>query len=232
MKTLGLVGGISWTSTLDYYRRLNEGVNRALGGLDFARCLIYSINFGELQRNGWPNARGLLRDACRRLVTAGAEGIALGATTAHLFADELAAELEVPLVDLRDETAKALRARGVTKVALLGTKFTMEMSFFRDTLSRHGVEVVVPDAQAVRDCIQQTVRDELGAGVVRAETKTAYLSIVDELLERGARGLILGCTELPLLLAPADFAIPVFDTVEIHADAMIRFALGDRAPAA
>ena len=227
MKTLGLVGGISWTSTLDYYRRLNEGVNRRLGGLEFARCLVYSINFGELQRGGWPNAHELLRDACRHLVAGGAEGIALGATTAHLFADALEAELEVPLVDLCVETAKAVRARGVSKVALLGTKFTMEMEFFRDTLARHGVGALVPDTQAVRDYIQQTVRDELGAGIVRAETKAAYLGIVEGLVQRGARGVILGCTELPMMLGAADFAMPVFDTVEIHADAMVRFALGE-----
>ncbi len=225
MKRLGLVGGISWTSTLDYYRRLNEGINRRLGGLEFASCLVDSINFGELQRQTWPNSFELLRDACRRLVAGGAEGIALGATTAHLFADALAAELEVPLVDLRVETAKAVRARGVAKVALLGTKFTMEMSFFRDALARHGVEAVVPDAQSVRDYIQETVRDELGAGIVRAETKAAYLEIVDGLVERGARGVILGCTELPMLLGASDFAMPVFDTVEIHVEAMVRFAL-------
>ena len=227
MKTLGLVGGISWTSTLDYYRRLNEGVNRRLGGLESARCIVYSINFGELQRLTWPNAHGLLRDACRRLVAGGAEGIALGATTAHLFADTLEAELEVPFVNLCVETAKAVRARGLSKVALLGTKFTMEMDFFRDTLARHGVEAVVPDTQAVRDYIQQTVRDELGAGIVRAETKAAYLGIVEELVQRGARGVILGCTELPMMLGAADFAVPVFDTVEIHAEAMVRFALGE-----
>jgi aspartate racemase len=227
MKRVGLVGGISWTSTLDYYRRLNEGINRRPGGLEFARCLVDSINFGELQRRTWPDSFGLLRDACRRLVAGGAEGIALGATTAHLFADALAAELEVPLIDLRIETARAVRARGVSKVALLGPRFTMEMGFFRESLARHGVEAVVPDTQSVRDYIQQTVRDELGAGVVRAETKAAYLAIVDTLVERGARGVILGCTELPMLLSAADFAMPVFDTVEIHAEAMVRFALGD-----
>jgi aspartate racemase len=227
MKTLGLVGGISWTSTLDYYRRLNEGVNRRLGGLDYARCLVYSINFGELQRRTWPNSFELLRDACHRLVAGGAEGIALGATTAHLFADDLAAELPVPLVDLRAETAKAVRARGVAKVALMGTKFTMEMDFFRDALARHGVEAIVPETQAVRDYMQQTLRDELGAGIVRAETKAAYLGIVEALVERGARGVILGCTELPMLLAPSDFALPVFDTVELHVAAMVGFAAGD-----
>lgn len=142
MRTIGLVGGISWTSTLDYDRRLNEGVNARLGGLDYARCLVYSINFGELQRWTWPNSFELLRDACHRLVAGGAEGIALGATTAHLFADALAAELPVPLVDR-------------------------------------------------------------------------------------VRGVILGCTELPMLLAPSDFALPVFDTVAIHVAAMARFAAGE-----
>ena len=225
MKTVGLVGGISWTSTLDYYKRINEGINQRLGGLEFARCLIYSVNFGDIYRLTWPHAGDLLLDACRRLIAGGAEGIALCANTAHLFADEIAAKIDAPLIHIGSETAKVINGSGLEKVALLGTQFTMEMDFYRNKLRSHGIEPMVPSSKSVRDYLQKTIRDELGAGIVKAETKSRYVEIVNELIDGGAQGLVLACTEIPMLLGQADFEFPVFDTVEIHAKAIIDFAL-------
>ena len=227
MKTVGLVGGISWTSTLDYYKRINEGINQRLGGLEFARCMIYSVNFGDIYRHTWPHAGGLLLDACRCLVAGGAEGIALCANTAHMFADEIAAKIDVPLIHIGAETANTVRRSGLERVALLGTQFTMEMDFYRDKLRSQGVEPMIPGSKSVRDYLQQTIRDELGAGIVKAETKNRYIEIVNELREGGAQGLVMGCTEIPLLIGQADFEFPVFDTVGIHTDAIVKFALDE-----
>ena len=223
MKKIGLVGGISWVSTLDYYKLINEGVNNRLGGLHFAECLLYSLNFADVQAVGWENAHELLRDACASLKRGNAEAIALCANTAHLFADQLEAELHLPFIHIVTETAKVLRREGHTTIGLLGTKVTMEMPFYRDRLAAFGITVLTPQTQATRDYVQFTVKEELGRGLLNPETKARYVAIAQELISSGATAIVLGCTEIPLLISQADFSVPVFDTVKIHADAIVDY---------
>ncbi len=229
MKKLGLVGGISWVSTIDYYRIINEGVNARLGGLNFAECAIVSVNFADFVRNNtagdWDATAVLLATAAEELKRAGAEGIVLCANTAHAVADRVEQQVGLPVIHVVDATAAAIRARGLTRVGLLGTQFTMELPFYRERLQSHGIEMRVPDTQSERDFIQATIRDELGRGVILAETKRRYLQAIDDLTARGAQGIILGCTELPLILGQSDVTVPVFDTTRIHAEAAVEFAL-------
>ncbi|WP_223558587.1 aspartate/glutamate racemase family protein [Chryseobacterium lathyri] len=223
MKKIGLVGGISWVSTLDYYKFINEGVNARLGGLNAAECMIYSLNFGDIQAKGWTNSFELLRKACEHLKNTGADSIVLCANTAHLFADELQDTVQLPILHIGTETAKAIRKAGFTKVGLLGTKFTMEMDFYKNKLQEYGLEVLIPENQETRDYIQHTVKEELGVGFINPETKTNYISIVEDLISCGAECIILGCTEIPLLISQDDFAIPVFDTTKIHCEAIVEY---------
>jgi aspartate racemase len=223
MKKIGLVGGISWVSTLDYYKFINEGVNARLGGLNAAECMIYSLNFGDIQAKGWTNSFELLRKACEHLKNTGADSIVLCANTAHLFADELQDTVQLPILHIGTETAKAIRKAGFTKVGLLGTKFTMEMDFYKNKLQEYGLEVLIPENQETRDYIQHTVKEELGVGFINPETKTNYISIVEDLINRGAECIILGCTEIPLLISQDDFTIPVFDTTKIHCEAIVEY---------
>jgi aspartate racemase len=229
-KKIGLVGGISWVSTLDYYRLINEGVNQKLGGLNFAECLVYSLNFADVQAVTWEHAYDLLRDACLSLRRGGAEAIALCANTAHLFADQLEVEIQLPFLHIVGETAAVLGREGHTTIGLLGTKFTMEMPFYRDRLAASGITVRTPAALETRDYVQHTVKEELGRGLLRPETKARYVAIAQELVEAGATALVLGCTEIPLLIGPADFAVPVFDTVQIHAAAIVDYIVSAERP--
>ena len=227
MKKIGLVGGISWTSTLDYYRYINEGINKKLGGLNFSECIIYSLNFGDIQAKGWENSFELLLNACKSLKRSGVDGIALCANTAHLFADQIQERIQLPLLHIGVETANAINTCGFERVGLLGTKFTMEMNFYRNKLEAAGLEVLIPKLQETRDYIQQTVKEELGVGFINPETKKKFISIVIELVERGAECIILGCTEIPLLISQNDFTIPIFDTTKIHSQAIVEFALSE-----
>ncbi len=225
MKKIGIVGGISWVSTMDYYKFINEGINLKLGGLNFAECIIYSLNFGDIQAMGWPNSYELLLNACESLKKSGADTIVLCANTAHLFADQLQEEIQLPIINMVVETAKAVKKHGFKKAGLLGTKFTMEMDFYRNKLEAYGLEVLIPEKQATRDYIQNTLKDELGIGFINPETKCKYISIVKDLEARGAECIILGCTEIPLLISQKDFAIPIFDTTKIHAQAIVEYAI-------
>ncbi|MDP9960783.1 aspartate/glutamate racemase family protein [Chryseobacterium lathyri] len=223
MKKIGLVGGISWVSTLDYYKFINEGVNARLGGLNAAECMIYSLNFGDIQAKGWVNSFELLLKACEHLKNTGADSIVLCANTAHLFADELQDTIQLPILHIGTETAKAICKARFKKVGLLGTKFTMEMDFYKNKLREYGLEVLVPEQQETRDYIQHTVKEELGVGFINPETKTNYISIVEDLISHGAECIILGCTEIPLLISQDDFKIPVFDTTKIHCEAIVEY---------
>jgi aspartate racemase len=226
MKKIGLVGGVSWTSTLDYYRFINEGVNAKLGGLNFAECLIYSLNFGDIHVKSWDNAFDLLLNAAVNLKKAGADGIALCANTAHLYADRIQQTIGLPVINIVTETAKTIDKGGFKKVGLLGTKFTMERDFYRNKLESFGLEVITPEKQETRDYIQYTLREELGVGVINPATKKRYMEIVNELVTRGAECIILGCTEIPLLLSQDNFDVPVFDSTKIHSQAIVEFITG------
>jgi aspartate racemase len=225
MKRIGLVGGVSWVSTMDYYKFINEGVNEKLGGLNFADCMICSLNFGDVQARGWEDSFELLLDACGRLKASGVEAIALCANTAHLFADRLQDTMKLPIIHIGSETAKVVSRQGLKRVGLLGTKFTMEMDFYRNKLEEHGLEVLIPEMQETRDYIQFTVKEELGRGLARKETFQEYIAIVEALAERGAEGVILGCTEIPMLINQDHFSMPVFDTTRIHSQAIVEYLL-------
>jgi len=223
MKKIGLVGGTSWVSTMDYYRFINEGVNSKLGGLNFAECIIYSLNFGDIQSVGWVNSFELLRNACASLKRSGVDSIVLCANTAHLFADKLQETIKIPIIHIVVETAKAVTKQGLKKVGLLGTKFTMEMGFYRNKLEEFGLEVMIPEKQETRDYLQFTIKEELGIGYINKETRENYITIANELIERGAECILLGCTEIPMLLSQDDFKIPVFDTTKIHSQAIVDY---------
>ncbi|KAB2880893.1 aspartate/glutamate racemase family protein [bacterium] len=225
MKKIGLVGGVSWISTMDYYKFINEGVNEKLGGLNFAECIIYSLNFGDVQEKGWENSFELLLHACLSLKRSGVDAIVLCANTAHLFAADLEDKIKLPIIHIGTETAKAVKQQELAKVGLLGTKFTMEMEFYRKKLEENGLEVLIPEKQETRDYVQYTVKEELGRGVISPETKQNYISIVKDLVERGAEGIILGCTEIPMLIDQKDFSIPIFDTTKIHSRAIVEYSL-------
>ena len=228
MKTIGLIGGTSWLSTIDYYRIINQEVNRQLGGLHSAKLLLYSIDFDEFKTladaGDWLTLTEWFAGIAQQLQNAGAEAIVLCAVTLHLMVPELEQLIQIPIIHVADATVSELRSHGIRKTALLGTKFTMEAAFFKDKLSQQGIEVMIPDADE-RQCIHQTIFDELDRGILLTETKVRYLDIIQNLIAKGAEAVILGCTEIPLLIKPEDCTVPVFDTTLIHARAAARFAL-------
>jgi len=225
MKKIGLVGGISWVSTMDYYKFINEGVNSKLGGLNFAECIIYSLNFGDIQAKTWNYSFELLLNACESLKRSGVDSIVLCANTAHLFVEKLQEAIKLPIIHIGTETAKAVNKQGFKKVGLLGTKFTMEMDFYRNKLEEYGLEVLIPEKQETRDYIQYTIKEELGIGFINPKTRTTYISVVKELVDRGAECIILGCTEIPMLISQDDFTIPIFDTTKIHSQAIVEYVV-------
>jgi aspartate racemase len=229
VKTLGLIGGISWLSTVEYYRLLNEGVNARLGGLNAAKCIIHSLNFADVaeinKTQDWDAALELFGTAGENLKRSGAEGLVVCANTMHVIADRLEQRVGIPLIHIADATAKAIRDAGLERVALLGTRYTMELPFFRDRLAWHGVVAVAPNDRE-REFIHETIFRELARNVIRAETRARYLEIIERMAaQEGARGAILGCTEIPLLIRQSDTNVPVFDTTALHASAAVDFAL-------
>jgi aspartate racemase len=225
MKRIGLVGGISWVSTIDYYRLINQGINERLGRLEFAECIVYSLNFGEIQRLQWENAEELLFNACMSLKSSGADCIVLCAVTAHQFIEPLEKRVGLPFINIIAEVANAIQSRGLMKVGLLGTKFTMELDFFKNGLLERDIVPIVPPRSDTRDFIQFTLKEELGRGIVREETKRAYITIIEQLVNSGAEGIILGCTELSMIISERDVPVPLFDALKIHSEAAVRFAL-------
>jgi len=228
MKTLGLMGGMSWVSTIEYYKLINEGVNKRLGGNQAAQLAMYSVNFGDIAeivaKSDWDRFLDMAAKACKGLEAAGAQAIVLCANTAHIVADRLKPKLKVPLIHIVDATAEEIRRSGLDHVSLLGTRFTMESEFFRDRLKKFGINTVTP-AKADRDWIHSTIFDELGKNILLPATKQRYLDIIGGLTNGGAQGAILGCTEIPLIIEPGDLLIPSFNTTEIHATAAVDFTL-------
>jgi aspartate racemase len=228
MKTIGLIGGTSWISTIEYYRLLNERINERLGGLNFARCVVYSLNYADIaeinKRQDWDAMFQLVAAAADGLCGAGADALLLGANTMHLVAERVQERVKVPVIHIADATARAIRARGLDRVALLGTRYTMEKDFFKNRLTANGVTTVLP-SDADRAFIHATIFDELGKGIFLAESRARYLEIIDRLVADGAQGAILGCTEIPLLIKQSDTPVPVFDTTALHVDAAVDFAL-------
>jgi aspartate racemase len=228
MKKLGLIGGISWVSTADYYRFINEGINERLGGLNFCECLIHSFNYADIKRNNdandWDATFTMVYAASQNLMDGGAEAIVLCANTMHLIADRLEEKIKLPVIHIAKATATEIKKARLKKVGLLGTKFTMELDFFTSKLNDQHIASIIPEA-ADRDFIQDTIYHELGKGIVKEETKQRYIRIANQLIEQGAEGIILGCTEIPLVIKPGDVAVPVFDTAKIHCAAAVDFSL-------
>lgn len=232
MKRLGLIGGMSWESTLVYYRRLNQLTRERLGGLHSTELILYSVDFAEIEAmqiaNDWDAAGDRLARAAQGLVRAGADALLLCTNTMHKVADQLSNAVDVPLIHIVDATAEALQQAGVRRPLLLATRYTMEDTFFRGPLLRHhGIEAVVPDP-AQRETVHRIIFDELCKGQITDPAKRSYLDIIaDAGRRKTVDGVILGCTEIGLLIGPADVALPVLDTTEIHVHAGLAFALGD-----
>jgi len=229
MKTIGLMGGMSWESTAEYYRIINEEVKARLGGFHSAKCVLDSVDFAEieaLQRGQhWPKMAQILARSARSVEAAGADFIVLCTNTMHKVAADIESAVRIPLLHIADATAKAVSARGLKKIGLLGTRFTMEEDFYRGRLSReHGIDVQVPDGPD-REAVHRVIFQELVVGRVEPSSRQKLVSIIDGLARSGAEGVILGCTELGLLLKEKDSPLPVFDTTLIHARAAVELAL-------
>ncbi len=229
MRTIGMLGGMSWESTALYYRLTNELVRDRMGGLHSARIVLASVDFAEVEAlqvaGDWDRAGELLGAEAARLEAAGADFLVLCTNTMHKVAPAIEAAVGIPLLHLGDATGTAVRAAGLDTIGLLGTGFTMSQDFYRDRLASHGLRVLVPGEHDQR-MVHRVIYDELCLGVVRAESRAAYVEVVGALVARGAQGVVLGCTELELLLAQDDLTVPVFPTTRIHVEAAVERALG------
>jgi aspartate racemase len=228
-KVIGLIGGMSWESSAEYYRIINERVRDRLGGLHSARCLMWSFDFAEveaLQHAGrWDAAAALMAEAAGRLERGGADFLVICTNTMHRMADEVQAAVGIPLLHIADPTAERIRAAGMRRVGLLGTAFTMEQEFYRSRLrDRHGLEVLVPGTED-RALVHRVIYEELVQGRVEPASRQAYSEVIARLVERGAEAVILGCTEIMLLVRPEDSPVPLYDTTAIHAEAAVDLAL-------
>jgi aspartate racemase len=230
MKTIGLIGGLSWESTTVYYHYINRYIQQQLGGIHSAKCLIYSFNFEEiakLQREGeWELATNKMIEAAKVLENGGADLIAICTNTMHLMAGEVQDAVNVPLIHIVDCVVEEIKKKNLSKVGLLGTRFTMEEPFYKELLNKDNIEVIIPDEED-RQIVHDVIFGELCKGINEPASKEAYLNIINKLVERGAEGVILGCTEIPLLIQQNDTSIPLFDTTAIHANKVAQIALNE-----
>jgi len=230
MKTIGLVGGLSWYSSIDYYRYINQAVNKKLGGDEAAKMIIYSVNYGEIvkltQQNNWAAIVEIIKTAAIKVQNSGAEIILLGANTMHHIFNNIEPAVSVPLLHIADATAKAIQNKKIKTIGLLGTKYTMQFDFFKDRLAKFGIKTLIPNEKEI-EIINSSIYTELTKGINLPQTKENYLEIINKLKQRGAEGIILGCTEIPMLIKQEDCDIPLFDTTFIHANAAVEFALAN-----
>jgi aspartate racemase len=230
MKTIGLIGGTGYLSTIEYYKIINETINKKLGGLNFARCILYSFNYGDIdtlnKKDNMKEIYNLLLDAATKTIGSGAECIVLCANALHYCADELQKNIGVPLINIAAEAAAHVKRKQLSTVGLLGTKQTMEHNFYKSKLSEKGIEVLVPDTTE-REFINNIIINELLTGKFRNKSKEGFVDIIKRLERFGAEGIIVGCTEIPLLISQEDTNIPLFNTLIIHAQAAVNFALND-----
>ena len=228
MKTIGLIGGMSWESTAIYYRLINQAIARRLGGLHSAQLILFSVDFHDieiLQQSGaWDEAGSRLRDAAQALERGGAQFLVLCTNTMHKVADAVTAGVTIPLLHIGDATADAIKRSGVRRVGLLGTRFTMDQDFYRSRLETHGLSVVLP-SQEDRKLVNRVIYDELCLGEVRDESRNEYRRVIAAMVDSGVEGIILGCTEIGMLISADDSPVPTFDTTQIHAEAAADYAL-------
>jgi len=228
MKTIGLIGGITWLSTIDYYRLINQMINEKIGGVSSAKILMCSVEFAEIKRlteaNDWNSLAAIISNAAQKLEVAGADCILICANTMHKIADKIQASIKIPLIHIAEETAKAVVQRQLQKVALLGTKYTMQLDFYKNKLSEKNIETIIPNTTDI-EYINDAIYNEMGKGIFLPERKKVFLRIINELITQGAAGIILGCTEIPILIKQEDVSVPVFDTTAIHTKAAVEFAL-------
>ena len=229
MKVIGLIGGMSWESSMEYYRLINQGIKEKLGGLHSCKCLMYSVDFAEietLQHQGkWDEASMMMIDAAERLERGGASFIVICTNTMHKMADDVQKSVKIPLLHIADAAAEKIKELGLGKVGLLGTRFTMEQDFYRGRLkSIFGIDVVIPN-KTDRQVIHDIIYNELCLGEIKDVSRKKYSEIINKLAASGAEGIILGCTEIPLLVRQEDCEVPLFDTTSIHAEAAVIFAL-------
>jgi aspartate racemase len=229
MKTIGLIGGMSWESSLEYYRIINEGVKQKLGGVHSAKCLMYSLDFAEIEvlqhRGEWAETARILSQVARSLEAGGADFLVLCTNTMHKIASEIEASVNIPLLHIADPTAERIKNCGFKKVGLLGTRFTMEDDFYRGRLEKkYGLEVIVPD-EIDRETVHRVIYQELVIGRLETESRNKFAAIIKKLSQAGAEGIVLGCTEIGLLIKEKDSVLPIFDTTVIHAEAAVDFAL-------
>ena len=229
MKTIGLIGGTGWVSTIEYYRIINQEINKRLGGLEAARCILFSLNYGEVDEfNKNNNPEGifsLLDNAAEKLIAAGADCLLLCANTMHQFASRLEKQIDIPLLHIAKATGEEIKKKGIGKVGLLGTKQTMEMDFYKSKLNEVDITVLTP-VKEERDFIQRTISEELLKNIFLEESRERFREIMKDLQKEGAGGIVLGCTEIPLLIKQEHSALPLFNTLEIHSMAAVDFALG------
>lgn len=230
MKTIGLIGGTGWVSTLEYYRLINEETNKRLGGHNAARCIIYSFNYADINecnlREDHAGVYKFVLDAAVKLKSASADCIVICANTMHQYVDELNKEIKLPIIHIADAAAAEIKKQGLLTIGLLGTKFTMEMDFYTKRLSTAGINSLIPE-KPERLFIHNTIMDELLKEILKPESKKRFLEIINDLEQKGAQGIVLGCTEIPLLIKQEDSQLPIFNTLKIHAKAAVDFALKD-----
>ncbi len=229
MKTIGLIGGMSWESSLEYYRLINETVVTKLGGLHSAQCLMYSVDFQEIEtlqhQNRWDKLTDMMVAAAARLKNGGADFVVICTNTMHKMANDIEARAGIKVLHIAEVTGRAIVQEGMKKIGLLGTKFTMEQDFYRQVLKeKFDMTVVIPD-EAEREFIHHVIFNELCKGVIRPDSRAKFISIIHKLAANGAEGIVLGCTEIPLLIKQADVEIPVFDTTRLHTVAAVEYAL-------
>ena len=230
MKKIGLIGGMSWESSIEYYRIINQGVREALGGVHSAESVMVSVDFGEIEKlqaaGKWEEATRIMVQCAREVEGAGADFLLICTNTMHLMAEEVQAAIQIPLLHIADATARAVQSAGLQSLGLLGTRFTMEKDFYRGRLEKiHGLRVIIP-AEDRRAFVHRVIYEELVQGKIIKESREGYLRVIDSLVERGAEGIILGCTEIGLLIKKDDLPLPSFDTMEIHARSAVDAALG------
>ncbi|MEO5683581.1 MAG: aspartate/glutamate racemase family protein [Chitinophagaceae bacterium] len=228
MKTIGIIGGLSWLSTEAYYRLVNEMINEKLGGVSSAKVIVYSVNFEEIKTltfaGDWQGISKIICSMAQKVEHAGADCLLIGANTMHKIAGEIQQAISIPLIHIAAETGKAIEKKGLSKIALLGTKYTMELGFYQQQLEKHSISTIIPN-ETDRHFIHDAIYNEMGKNIFLPATKQRFLSIIDSLVQEGAAGIILGCTEIPLLLNQQDCSVPVFDTTQIHAAAAVAYAL-------